>query len=140
MARVRGIGGVFLKSRDERKLREWYSTWLGIRMGAAGVTFKPTSMPRGAVTVLGIFPSSTRYFLPSRSAVMVNFVVDDIEAMLRRAAEGGGRVVGKIREYPYGRFAWFLDPDHNKVELWQPPAPKPRVRHSRERASRRTAR
>ncbi len=126
MARVFGIGGVFVKSRNAQALRQWYTRWLGRRVGATGVTFKPKAMPRGACTGLGIFPASTRYFRPSTSAVMINFVVDDIEAMLKRAAAGGGCVVGKVKDYPYGRFAWFMDPDHNKVELWQPPRVKVR--------------
>ncbi len=138
MAKVLGIGGVFVKSRDARRLRKWYTKWLGVPVGASGVMFAPSAMPEGAVTVLGIFPATTAYFRPSRSAVMLNFVVDDVEAMLLRAADGGGRVVGTIKDSPYGRFGWFLDPDRHKVELWEPPGAKAKVRAAKRQGRRAT--
>jgi predicted enzyme related to lactoylglutathione lyase len=127
MARVLGIGGVFRRTRSHLKLRRFYSRWLGVRVGSAGAMFQPSSMPKGSLTVLGIFPAAARYFSPSRASLMLNFVVDDVDAMLKRAADCGGRVAGKARNHPYGRFGWFIDPDDTKVELWQPPAPKRRA-------------
>jgi predicted enzyme related to lactoylglutathione lyase len=79
-------------------------------------------MPAGGFTVWSVFPRQTDYFSPSRRAFMVNFVVDDLDGALAQVRRGRGRVVGEVQEYPYGRFGWFLDPDGNKVELWQPSA------------------
>jgi predicted enzyme related to lactoylglutathione lyase len=124
MARALGIGGVFFKSANPRRLAAWYARCLGIPLiGPAVATFRPSDMPRRAYTVWSVFPASTRYFRPSESRLMVNFLVDDIEGVLDQVTEAGGKRVGKIRTYPYGRFGWFLDPDGNKVELWQPSPP-----------------
>ena len=130
MARALGIGGVFFKSANPRRLAQWYSRCLGIRLlGPTVATFRPSGMPRRAYTVWSVFPASTRYFRPSESGLMVNFVVDDLEGVLDQVTEAGGKRLGRIRTYPYGRFGWFLDPDGNKVELWQPsPARRPRSR------------
>jgi predicted enzyme related to lactoylglutathione lyase len=128
MAKVLGVGGVFFLSRDPRRLRKWYSRCLGIGMeSSSGVVFMPKDMPQGALTVLSVFPKSTRYLKPSKAPFMINLVVDDLEKVLEQVAQGGGKPVGKIKTYPYGRFGWFLDPDDNKVELWEPTAP-PRQR------------
>ena len=139
MARVIGVGGIFLKSPNARRLRRWYSRCLGLAMESpSGVAFMPKAMPKGAVTVLSVFSKSTRYFSPSKARFMINLIVDDLEGVLEQVVKGGGRVVGRIKDYPYGRFGWFLDPDQNKVELWQPPAAKVPGRTSRRKASRRT--
>jgi predicted enzyme related to lactoylglutathione lyase len=82
--------------------------------------FKPARMPKPSYTVWSVFPASSRYFGPSASRHMVNFVVDDVEGALAQVVAAGGKAVGPVRDYPYGRFGWFLDPDGNKVELWQP--------------------
>ena len=79
-------------------------------------------MTAGAFTLWSPFPAATDYFEPSQDAFMVNFIVDDLDAMLDKARAGGARVMDKIEEYDYGRFGWFIDPDGHKVELWQPPA------------------
>ena len=121
MAQVLGIGGVFFKSSNPRKLARWYSRSLGIPLaGPTVAVFKPASMPKQSYTVWSVFPASTRYFRPSESQLMVNFVVDDVEGALALVVAAGGKAIGKVREYPYGRFGWFQDPDGNKVELWQP--------------------
>jgi predicted enzyme related to lactoylglutathione lyase len=86
-----------------------------------GQIFKPGDMPENGATVWSLFPSTTRYFRPSAKAHMINLVVDDLERVLQQVRQGGGRIVGDVKEYSYGRFGWFLDPDRNKVELWQPP-------------------
>jgi len=84
-------------------------------------SFKPRDMPDGGFTVWSVFPRATRYFGLSRKAFMINLVVDDLDGALRQVRRGGGRIVGDVEEYAHGRFGWFLDPDRNKVELWQPP-------------------
>jgi predicted enzyme related to lactoylglutathione lyase len=128
VAKVLGVGGVFFKSPRPRRLARWYAKHLGIGLEMpAATTFKPRDMPEGGLTVWSVFPSATSYFGPSRKPFMINLVVDDLDAALEQVRRGGARIVGRAKEYPYGRFAWFLDPDRNKVELWQPPAPQARV-------------
>jgi len=121
MAKVLGVGGIFFKSSDPKKLLEWYTRWLGFPASDQGsVMFSPQSMPPNAVTVWSAFESGTTYFAPSERAYMFNLVVDDLDEVLKQVAEGGAQVVGKMEEADYGRFGWFMDPDGNKVELWQP--------------------
>jgi len=125
MAKVVGVGGVFFKSPNPRRLAKWYSKHLGIQLEMkAAASFKPETMPKGGLTVWSVFPSTTRYFGPSKKPFMINLVVDDLDGALRQVLRGKGKLVGAVEEYPYGRFGWFLDPDGNKVELWQPPAPR----------------
>jgi predicted enzyme related to lactoylglutathione lyase len=126
MAKVLGVGGVFIKAARPRRLAQWYSRCLGVPLAAPGVaTFSPASMPKDGYTVWSTLPSSTRYFRPSRQHYMVNLVVDDLDEALQQVAAAGGTAVGRVREYPYGRFGWFLDPEGKKVELWQPPQARP---------------
>jgi len=132
MAKVLGVGGVFFKSAKPGQLARWYSRCLGIPLVAPGVaTFSPGTMPKGGYTVWSALRSSTRYFRPSAQQYMVNFVVDDLEAALQQVAAAGGVRVGRVREYAYGKFGWFLDPEGNKVELWQ--APQARRKRPRKR-------
>ena len=122
MAKVLGVGGVFFKSAKPRRLAQWYSRCLGFPLVAPGVaTFSPGTMPKDGYTVWSAFRSSTRYFGHSKQQHMVNFVVDDIEGALQQVATAGGTQVGRVREHAYGKFGWFLDPEGNKVELWQLP-------------------
>ena len=121
MAEVLGVGGVFFKSRSPRRLARWYSRCLGFALlGPTAAMFKAARVPKAAYTVWSVFSASSGYFRPSLSQHMVNFVVDDVEGALAQVVAGGGKTVGRVRDYPYGRFGWFLDPDGNKVELWQP--------------------
>jgi predicted enzyme related to lactoylglutathione lyase len=122
MAKVLGVGGVFFRSKNPRKLARWYRDSLGISLDMpSGAIFKPDAMPPNAMTVWSIFPARTRYFRPSRAQFMVNFVVDDVDEALCQVEIAGGTLVGRPKGSPYGRFGWFVDPDGNKVELWQPP-------------------
>ena len=121
MAEVLGVGGVFFKSRSPRRLARWYSRCLGFPLlGPTAAMFKEARGPKAGYTVWSVFSASSGYFRPSRSQHMVNFVVDDVEGGLAQVVAAGGKAVGRVRDYPYGRFGWFLDPDGNKVELWQP--------------------
>lgn len=136
MAKVIGLGGVFFKSSNPAKLAKWYSRHLGIDLaGGLSANFKPSDMPTGGCTVWSPFPAATRYFAPSRRPFMVNFVVDDLEGVLKQVVRGGAQVVGEIQEYPYGRFGWFLDPERNKVELWQVPPPRKTSRPTKARST-----
>lgn len=123
MARVLGVGGVFFRARDPKGLGEWYRRWLGVPYGEYGAELDPGDMPAGGYTVWCPFPESTTYFDPAERQFMVNLVVDDLDGALAQVEEGGAERVGGIEEEEYGRFGWFLDPEGNKVELWQPPEP-----------------
>jgi len=125
MAKVLGIGGIFFKSPDPQKLCQWYAQWLGFNIASESepsfVPFSPGNMPANGYTVWSAFNSTTCYFSPSDKDFMFNLVVDNLDEALEQVRAGGAQEVGDIQKNEYGRFGWFLDPDGNKVELWQPP-------------------
>src|SRR5687768_10592576 len=122
MAKVLGVGGVFFKSPDPAKLYEWYSECLGFKPDLnSGYGFQPANMPRQSVTVWSAFKDSSKYFEPSSKQYMFNLIVDDLAGALRQVKQGGAQLVGGVEEADYGKFGWFIDPDGNKVELWEPP-------------------
>lgn len=116
MARVLGIGGVFFKTRDVEAARAWYARVLGFAVTDHGAMFPP--LPPGGLTVWSPFADDTAYFAPSAAPFMLNLVVDDLDAVLARVRAEGVEVLG-TQDEPYGRFAWILDPDGVKLELWQ---------------------
>ena len=120
MKRVVGIGGVFFKAKDPEALRAWYQTHLGIDIQAWGGTAFPWDRP-GGVTVWSIFPDTSEVFAPSASPFMVNYVVEDLHAVLEALRAEGCDVDAKVDESEYGKFGWVMDPEGNRVELWQPP-------------------
>ena len=119
MAKAVGMGGVFLKARDPKALSTWYSTHLGIAPADDGslVFDGPSSM---GMTVFAHFPVTTTYFGDGPQQSMLNFRVDDLDALVAQLAEAGVRVDPKRQDESYGRFAWIWDPEGNRVELWQP--------------------
>jgi predicted enzyme related to lactoylglutathione lyase len=121
MGKVLGVGGVFFKSPDPEKLYQWYERWLGFKAEPhSGIAFLPKDMPENSVTVWSAFEFSTGYFAPSVKDFMFNLVVDNLPEALAQVREGGAQIVGEIEEADYGKFGWFVDPDGNKVELWEP--------------------
>jgi catechol 2,3-dioxygenase-like lactoylglutathione lyase family enzyme len=74
-------------------------------------------------TVWSVFPSDSTYFDPSAAPFMINYIVDDLDALLAKLSQSGVRIDPKREDYDYGRFAWIYDPDGNKIELWEPPLP-----------------
>ncbi|MCB9915241.1 MAG: VOC family protein [Planctomycetes bacterium] len=122
MARVLGVGGIFFKSKDPAKLAGWYAEHLGVPVEAAwnGASLKPDAMPPKGLTVWSPFPADTKYFEPSGQAYMINLVVDDLDGALAQVQAGGAELAGEPQDHEYGRFGWFLDPEGNKVELWEP--------------------
>ncbi len=122
MARVLGIGGIFFKSADPSALAQWYAKALNVPIEAewGGASFALDNMPAGGATVFSPFKADTEYFKPSQATFMINLVIDDLAEALVQVAAHGGQVVGDIQTESYGLFGWFLDPDGNKVELWQP--------------------
>lgn len=126
MKRVVGIGGIFFKANDPDALRAWYRRHLGMDIQDwGGMSFpwhtpeKPT--PDG-VTVWTIFPSSSTYFAPSTAPFMVNYRVEDLGAVIAALREEGCAVDEKTEESDFGKFGWVMDPEGNRIELWEPPA------------------
>jgi len=123
--RILGIGGVFFKSANRDQMRQWYAEHLGIADKGGGVMFpwrERDDPQKEHVTVWTVFPASTRYFNPSQSPFMINYIVDDLDALLDRLKQEGVKIDPKRMDESYGRFAWIYDPDGNKIELWQPTA------------------
>jgi predicted enzyme related to lactoylglutathione lyase len=113
MEKITGIGGVFFKARDAGALRRWYGEKLGIDVDNwGGAQFGDT--------VWTIFEGSTRYFDPSAQPFMVNYRVADLDAMLAQLRAAGVQVDDKVEETEFGRFGWAMDPEGNRIELWEP--------------------
>ena len=126
MERVTGIGGVFFKSPDPERLLAWYETHLGLKRdpasGGASVSFRWRDDQEGdGMTVWSIFRDDTTYFEPSHASFMINYRVADLDALLEALREEGVEIDPKRMNEPYGRFAWIVDPDGNRIELWEPP-------------------
>jgi predicted enzyme related to lactoylglutathione lyase len=125
--RILGIGGVFFKSANRDQMREWYSKHLGLADKGQGAMLpwrEHDDAQKEHVTVWTIFPASTAYF-PATQPFMVNYIVDDLDALLDRLKQEGVKIDPKRMNESYGRFAWIYDLDGNKIELWQPVSAKP---------------
>ena len=121
--RVTGLGGVFFKSANPAALKEWYGKHLHIESGEHGALFKwrqDEDPEKAGYTAWSIFPEDTTYFKPAHRDFMFNYRVENLKELLRVLKEEGVQVVGEIEEYPYGKFGWIMDPDGNKIELWEP--------------------
>lgn len=128
MRRVTGIGGVFFKAKDAPALRAWYQKHLGIDVqpwgGAAFDWTDPEGKLTGGTTAWSIAPEESKQFAPSHASFMVNYRVEDLHGLVAALKAEGCNVIDKISDSEYGKFAWVIDPEGNKVELWQPPAGK----------------
>lgn len=126
MNRVTGIGGIFFTAKDAPALRAWYKRHLGIDVQEwGGAAFRWTDVEGKAVagtTIWSVGPAADAPFAPGKSPFMVNYRVEDARALAKLLREEGCHVLEKIDESEYGVFAWVIDPEGNKVELWQPPA------------------
>ncbi len=121
MARAIGIGGVFVKARDPEGLAAWYRQHLGLAPGEGPVVgFRAADAPPDGFAIWSAFEEGTDYFEPSRQRFMVNFTVDDLDGVLAQLREGGAQVDERIEDHAFGRFGWFMDPEGNRVELWEP--------------------
>jgi len=128
MERVQGIGGIFFKAKDKEALAAWYRDHLGIPVeswGGASLRWADQHDADNAFTVWSPFAADTSYFEPSQSSFMVNFRVKDLDAMLAQLRQAGARVDDRIEDSDFGRFGWVMDPEGNRIELWQPPATDP---------------
>lgn len=124
MARITGIGGVFFKSTGDRAaLAAWYRDHLGLRLEEFGGAILRWPDDRGSdrgVTVWQVADKDSRWFGPSTSSFMVNYRVDDLGELLGQLRAAGVEIVQGPETHEHGRFAWVMDPDGNKVELWEP--------------------
>lgn len=121
--RILGIGGIFFKSPDRDQMRAWYAQHLGLADKGSGamLPWREQDDPnKEHVTVWSVFSASTNYFEPSHAPFMINYIVDDLDALLARLQAEGVKIDPKRMNEPFGRFAWIYDPDGNKIELWQP--------------------
>ena len=117
MAKVTGLGGAFLRAADPKVLYAWYEEHLGIGSPEGSFVF-PKETQRASIAV-AFFPEASSYFPVSQPA-MLNFQVDDLVGVLEKLKAAGVTVDPKTGDYDYGRFGWFVDPEGNRVELWQP--------------------
>lgn len=122
MTGIRGIGGVFFKSKDTKKLQEWYVEKLGLKPDKAGyIYFMWDKLTEPGYTLWAPFPEKTKYFEPSQAEFMINFVVSDIEQFLEDLRAKGVEVDDKgVEITEQGKFAWCMDPEGNRIELWEP--------------------
>jgi predicted enzyme related to lactoylglutathione lyase len=126
MAKVTGIGGVFIKStKDKQALADWYRDNLGLNFedwGGSIINWTDDSQVDGGMTVWSTAAPDSKWFAPSESAFMINYRVDDLDGLLAKLKESGVELVGDPTDDFNGKFAWVMDPDGNKVELWEPKA------------------
>jgi predicted enzyme related to lactoylglutathione lyase len=121
---VTGIGGVFFKAKDPKALAAWYRDVLGLPLEAWGGAMLRYDAPKHPpLTTWSAFPATTKYFAPSTGDFMINYAVDDMDAMLARLKDKGVAIIKSDDDSGNGRFTWILDPEGNKIELWQPKAP-----------------
>jgi len=126
MKRVTGIGGIFFTARDPVALRAWYQKHLGIEVqewgGAAFRWADADGHPAAGTTIWTIADAAGSQFAPGTSAFMVNYRVADVHALMQALRAEGCNVIDKTEDSEYGKFGWVVDPEGNKVELWEPPA------------------
>jgi predicted enzyme related to lactoylglutathione lyase len=125
MKRVTGIGGIFFKCKDPEKIKEWYKTHLGFKIDPYGTKFEwlqEEDSTKKGYTVWSPFPDKTKSFEPSSKDFMINYRVENLEALVEELKKEGVTVLDKIESYgEYGKFVHILDIEGNKVELWEPP-------------------
>ena len=123
LKKVTGIGGIFFKCQDPKKIKEWYQAHLGLNTGQYGAVFEwyqGADSTKKGFTTWGPFKATTKYFEPSKKDFMINYRVHDLRALVDELRKNGVTVVDTIETYDYGKFVHILDPEDNKVELWEP--------------------
>ncbi len=125
MKRVTGIGGIFFQARDPAALRAWYGRHLGIDVqawgGAAFSWSDGAGEPAGGTTIWSVGQAGSDQFAPGTASFMINYRVDDLTALLQALRSEGCQVLDKVEDGEFGKFGWVIDPEGNKVELWEPP-------------------
>ena len=123
MKKVTGIGGIFFKCKDPEKIKEWYQKNLGLKTNEYGslFEFRSTDQPeKKGYLQWSPFSEKTTYFEPSQKEFMINYRVENLEKLLEELKKEGVQIVGELESYEYGKFAHILDPEGNKIELWEP--------------------
>jgi predicted enzyme related to lactoylglutathione lyase/uncharacterized protein YndB with AHSA1/START domain len=120
---VTGLGGTFFKSKDPEKLKAWYDEHLGFKTDKYGHAFRWVQWQdtqKSASTQWSVMPEDTKYFSPSDKPYMLNYRVGNLVKLLKKLKDDGVQIAGEMEEYDYGKFAWVVDPEGNKIELWEP--------------------
>ena len=123
VGKVTGIGGIFFKCKDPKAMREWYKTHLDMNTTNYGATFEwreDSGSTKKGSTTWNPFAETTKYFDPSTKDFMINYRVTNLEALVEEFKRDGITIVDKIQTYDYGKFVHIMDPEGNKLELWQP--------------------
>lgn len=123
MKKVTGIGGIFFKSKDPKAINEWYKTHLGFNTTPYGTNFEWREMDdstKKGITVWNPFEDNTKYFDPSTKDFMINYRVENLEALVEDLKKANVTIVDNIETYDYGKFVHIMDPEGNKIELWEP--------------------
>mgnify|MGYP001152604596 CR=1 FL=1 len=123
MKKVSGIGGVFFKCKDPQMVKDWYAKNLGVVSDQYGANFEwrqADDPSKTGITVWSPFPGDTKYFDPSGKDFMINYRVENIEALVGELKSAGVTILDEIATYDYGKFVHILDPEGNKIELWEP--------------------
>ena len=124
MAKITGIGGVFFKSKsDHKELAAWYNKHLGMPIESWGGTilrWPDDKAEDGGLTVWTTADHDSKWFSPSESSFMINYRVDNMDEMIEQLTSGGVEVIQGPESHENGKFAWIMDPDGNKLELWEP--------------------
>ena len=123
MKKVTGIGGIFFKCKDPGQMKEWYNQHLGLDAGpyGASIEWRPEDVPsKKGSTQWNPFPEKTKYFEPSSRDFMINYRVENLEALVASLKKEGVTIVDKIESFDYGKFVHIMDPEGNKIELWEP--------------------
>jgi len=121
--KVTGIGGIFFKCKDPKKMREWYKTHLGLNTNDYGAVFEwyqGADSTKKGFTQWSPFNEKTKYFEPSSSSFMINYRVDNLAELIEQLTKDGVTVVDTIETVEYGKFVHILDLEGNKIELWEP--------------------
>jgi predicted enzyme related to lactoylglutathione lyase len=125
MEKVTGLGGIFFKADDPKALGAWYSQHLGVDVsdwGGAVFEWREKDDPeRTGTTLWSLFSRTSKKMDPSTAPFMMNYRVRDLDAMLAQLREAGVTVDEKVEDSEYGKFGWAMDPEGNRIELWQPP-------------------
>ncbi len=125
MRRVTGIGGIFFKAKDPVGLRAWYQKHLGIDVQVwGGAAFRWTDSeenPIGGTTIWNISDANSENYAPGTASFMVNYRVANLQALVAALRKEGCNVLEKTDDSEYGKFGWVIDPEGNKIELWEPP-------------------